>query len=41
MKKYIIFYIYQVCIQYLKKMSETLLYTQELQYPSDFSTTSN
>ena len=41
MKKYIIFYIYQVCIQYLKKMSETPLYTQELQYPSDFSTASS
>ena len=33
---YIIFY-----VQYFKKVSETPLYTQELQYASDFSTASS
>ena len=41
MKKYLIFYMYNFCIQYFKKTSETLLDTQELQYPSDFWTASS
>ena len=41
-KNYILYiYIYHLCIQYFKKISETLLCTQELQCPSDFSTASS
>ena len=41
MKKYFIFYLYHFRIQYFKKMSEAPLDSQELQYPSDFSTASS
>ena len=38
---YIYIHIYNFCIQYFKKISETPLYTQELQHPSYFPTTSS